>query len=75
MEDGRIPKDLLYSELKNGKRQQGRPSLRYKDVCKRDMNATGINLGTWENDAEDRSKWKAMIKNGMKLKENTITEK
>ena len=75
MEDGRIPKDLLYSELKNGKRQQGRPSLRYKDVCKRDMNATGINLGTWENDAEDRSKWKAMIKNDMKIKENTITEK
>ncbi|KAI8493861.1 hypothetical protein Bbelb_282080 [Branchiostoma belcheri] len=35
--DGRIPKDLLYSELANGTIAHGRPHLRYKDAIKRDM--------------------------------------
>ena len=38
MEDGRIPKDILYGELGLGKRTTGSPHLRYKDVCVRDMN-------------------------------------
>ena len=33
MEDGRIPKDILYGELAVGKRPRGRLHLRYKDVC------------------------------------------
>ncbi|XP_036407648.1 uncharacterized protein LOC118793535 [Megalops cyprinoides] len=37
MEDGRIPKDILYGELASGTRTNGRPKLRYKDVSKRDM--------------------------------------
>ena len=39
MEDGRIPKDILYGELATGQRNTGRPHLRFKDVCKRDMRA------------------------------------
>ena len=42
MKDGRIPKDILYGELAFGKRPRGRPQLRYKDVCKRDMRALEI---------------------------------
>ena len=41
-EDGRIPKDILYGQLAVGKRPRGRPQLRYKDVCKRDMRALEI---------------------------------
>jgi hypothetical protein len=37
IEDGRIPKDMLYGELSEGSRPIGRRKLRYKDVCKRDM--------------------------------------
>ena len=33
MENGRIPKDLLYGELMTGKRLTGRPQLRYNDTC------------------------------------------
>ena len=43
MEDGRIPKNILYGELASGRRLKGRPQLRYKDVCKRDMKALDIN--------------------------------
>ena len=34
MEDGRIPKDLLYGELATGKKPTERPQLCFKDVCK-----------------------------------------
>ena len=43
MEDGRVPKDILYGELASGRRSKGRPHLHYKDVCKRDMKALDIN--------------------------------
>ncbi|XP_019625432.1 PREDICTED: uncharacterized protein LOC109470795 [Branchiostoma belcheri] len=42
MDDGRIPKDVLYGELATGARPAGRPVLRYKYVLKRDMKAGGI---------------------------------
>ena len=42
MEDGRIPKNILYGELALGRRTTGRPHLRYNDVCVRDMKAVDI---------------------------------
>ncbi len=36
-DDSCIPKDLLYSELASGAKARGRPTLCYKDICKRDM--------------------------------------
>ena len=58
MKDGRIPKDLLYGELATGKRPTGRPQLRFKDVCKRDLQALGINTDSWEVTATDRDAWR-----------------
>jgi hypothetical protein len=39
MDDGRLPKDILYGELALGKLvgSVGRPNLLYKDVCKHDL--------------------------------------
>ena len=48
MEDGRIPKDILYGELAFGRRTTGRPHLRYKYVCVRDMKAVDIDTMSWE---------------------------
>ena len=48
MKDGRIPKDLLCGELAAGKRRTGRPQPRFKDVCKQDLQALGINTDSWE---------------------------
>ena len=55
MQDGRIPKDILYVELATGSRPAGRPVLRYKDICKRDMKTGNINPADWEATAGDRS--------------------
>ena len=64
MDTGRIPKDLLYGELVEGRRKAGRPKLRLKDACKRDMIKCSIDPDTWERQAEDRSAWRAAVRQG-----------
>ena len=53
MDLGRTPKDLLYGELAEGSRHAGRPKLRFKDVCKRDMKRCNIDSNSWESIADD----------------------
>lgn len=48
MEDGRVPKDILYGELSAGGRSTGHAQLRYKDVCKGQVKALNINVESWE---------------------------
>ena len=67
MEDGRIPKDILYGELAAGQRGLGRPQLRYKDVCKRDMKAVCININSWEDLTADRTSWRSTLQNSCRL--------
>ena len=61
IEDGRIPKDILYGELALG-RTTGRPHLRYKDVCVRDVKAGDIDTMSWEVLAADLTKWRSPLK-------------
>ena len=69
MEDGRIPKDTIYSELPLGRRTTGRPHLRYKDVCIRDMNAVDIDTLSREGLAAGRTKWRSALKQHLKTGE------
>ena len=69
MEDGRLPKDVLYDELTSGSRPVGRPMLRYKDVCKRDMKSAEINPNSWEAAAADRSNWRHIGRTGVRRAE------
>ena len=54
VKDRRIYEDLLYGELATGKRPTGRPQLRFKDICKRDLKALPINTDTREVFARNR---------------------
>lgn len=65
MEDGRLPKDILYGQLTQGTRRTGRPQLRFKDVCKRDMMACSITTTNWEIQAMDRDTWRHTVHTGI----------
>jgi len=71
MEDGRLPKDVLYGQLATGTRPVGRPALRYKDACKRDLKACCITAETWETLAEDRTAWRQSIHRGIEAAEES----
>ena len=58
MHDGRLHKDILYGKLATGSRPTGRPTLRYKDMLKRDLKAGGIGPAGFEALAADRSGWR-----------------
>ena len=60
IDDGRIPKDLLYGRIAEVKRPVGRPKLRFKDVCKRDLKALDMPADSWEVMAENRAVWRSI---------------
>ena len=55
MEDGRIPKNILYGELTTRKQPTGRPTLRRKDVWKKDLKGCGFNPAELEAETSDRT--------------------
>ena len=73
MEDGRIPKDILYGELASGQRGIGCLQLRYKDACKRDMRALDININSWEELAADHTSWRSMLHKQLQSSEKKLT--
>ena len=59
MSDQRLPKQLLYGELKIGKRPQGRPRERYKD----EVSLSKFRL-TDLREAGERSRWRTLLHKG-----------
>ena len=43
----RLPRQLLYSQLRDGKRNHGRPRLRFNDIVKRNLKRKNILLDSW----------------------------
>ena len=66
MEDDRIPKQLMYSQLDSGHRNVGRPWLRYKDKLKSNLAAVRVDMKNFESLVNDRGAWRAMCKRGLK---------
>ena len=64
MQDHRIPKQLMYGELEEGKRRVGGQKLRYKDVVKRHLKAADIDVNSWEELATDRASWRRSLYTG-----------
>ena len=74
MDDDRNPKDLLYSNLAQGKRPAGRLELRYKDVWKRDLKAMDVDLATWEAVALDWTAWRQTVQKGLSSFEQSLIQ-
>ena len=75
MDDGRIPKYILYGELALGSITTGHSHLRYNKVCVRDMKAVDIDTMSWEGIAADRTKWRSALKQHLNTgKDKLITD-
>ena len=64
MKDVRIPKQLFYGELRNGKRPQHKPKKRFKDCIKNNLKAFKIPVEDWEDSAINRKEWRQMLYRG-----------
>ena len=73
MKDGRIPKDLLFGELATGTRPLGRPNLRFKDICKRDLKDCGIEPADLQTASSNRSNWRTICRVGSRQAEERKT--
>ena len=65
MPDERLPKRLLYGELRHGRRSRGGQRKRYKDTLKASLKSCGLDPETWEADAQHRSNWRSAVKHGV----------
>ena len=66
MKDDRIPKMLLYGQLKEGRRDQGRPLKRFKDTLKASLKSCNVSVNSWEAAAHDRPLWRQRCRHGTK---------
>ena len=61
---------MLYGELQAEKRPVDRPRLRYKDICKQDLQLTGIGTKEWASLAMEREAWRHLVSGGVKEAES-----
>ena len=64
MGEERIPKQLLYGELAEGKRPPHKPKMRYRDCLKSSLKAAHISVDNWEAQAMERNSWRNTIHQG-----------
>ena len=57
MDDGRIPKEVLFGQMKIGVRKAGRPALRFMEANKRDLKTCEIDPNNWVDAARERARW------------------
>lgn len=65
MSDERLPKQLLYSELQDGRRNIGAPRKRFKDSLKTNINNIGLSNTNWEECAQRRPEWRRSVQDGV----------
>ena len=66
MPDNRLPKQLLYGELCEGRRSAGGQLKRFKDATKATMKACHIPASELEGLVQERSAWRSTVSVGLK---------
>jgi len=67
MEEGRISFKILTGKP-TGKRPLGRPSCRWEEDIRMDLEHIGINAGNWVDFAQDRDYWRALVNAALNLR-------
>lgn len=64
MPNNHLPKQILYSQLKEGQQAPAGPKKRFKDNIKTNLKKFNIISGDWENLAFNRSYWRKAVLEG-----------
>ena len=67
MEEGRSAFKILTGKL-TGRRLLGRPTRRWEDNIRMDLEYMGINAGNWVDSAQDRDYWRALVNVALNLR-------
>ena len=67
MEEGRSALKVLTGKP-TGKRPLGRPWRRWEDNIRKDLEERGINAGNWDDSAQDRNYWRALVNAALNLR-------
>ena len=62
MHDDRLPKKLLVSKIRDGKRHQKGQKQRWHDLIHADLKEVNM-VTSWKTEARDRKKWRTNIYN------------
>ena len=71
MDDGRLPKQLFFVEMWEGKRSALKPMKRFKDTIKYYLKQSGLSLDQWGKMASDRSERLKLIHESIESCENS----
>ena len=71
MDDGRLPRQLFYDEMWEGKGSASKPKKRFKDTVKSYLKQSGKSVDQWGKMALDRSKWRKLTHKGIESFENS----
>ena len=64
MPDERLPKKIHYGELQVGNHFHGGQKKWYKDTLKASLKDFNKSTESWEQIAQDRTKWRGLIRRG-----------
>ena len=65
MDDGLIPKEVLFGQLKTGVRKAGRAAPRFMEANKRDLKTCEIDPSNWDDAVSERARWRRTVKKGI----------
>ena len=70
IDDGRLPRQLCYGDMWEGKRSALKPKKRFKDTIKYYLKQSGLSVDQWEKMASDRNKWRKLLHESIESFEN-----
>ena len=73
MGDERLPKKILYGQIKDAPRRPGGQKKRFKDVTREHLKKFCISLKDWESTSRDRTIWKAVTHRGAQKHANDLS--
>ena len=59
---------IILTGKPTGKRPLGRPRRRWEDNIRMDLEEIGISAGNWDDSAQDRNYWRALVNADMNLR-------